>query len=121
MMNKFLLTIIGVSFFSNYVNAEKHVAITQIVNHPALNAVRDSCIATIQKCQDIPDKIKITTTDANGNLVLAGQIAQSYLSERPDVIVAIATPSAQTVLNAVRDQIPLVFAAVTDPVQAKLV
>src|SRR5690606_22577004 len=40
--------------------------------------------------------------------------------ENPDVIVAIATPSAQAAATAARG-IPVVFSAVTDPVGAKLV
>ena len=42
------------------------------------------------------------------------------MGERPDVIVAIATPSAQAVVAASKD-IPVVYSAVTDPVAAKLV
>src|SRR5690606_1212110 len=43
-----------------------------------------------------------------------------FAGERPDLIVAIATPSAQAAATAARG-IPIVFSAVTDPVGAKLV
>jgi len=51
----------------------------------------------------------------------AGQIARKFVGDRPDVILAIATPSAQTVVSAARGSIPVVFSAVTDPMGAKLV
>ncbi|RYY97796.1 MAG: ABC transporter substrate-binding protein, partial [Comamonadaceae bacterium] len=50
----------------------------------------------------------------------AVQIANRMVGQRANVIVAIATPSAQAALGATRD-IPIVFSAVTDPVAAKLV
>ncbi len=57
---------------------------------------------------------------AQGNPAIAVQIARQYVGERPDVLVGIATPTAQALVSATRD-IPIVFTAVTDPVGAKLV
>ncbi len=57
---------------------------------------------------------------AQGNTGTAAQIARKFVGDKSDVIVAIATPSAQAVAAATKD-IPLVFSAVTDPVAAKLV
>ncbi|MEF1216043.1 ABC transporter substrate binding protein, partial [Vibrio alginolyticus] len=51
---------------------------------------------------------------------IAVQIARQYVGENPDVLVGIATPSAQALVSATRS-IPVVFTAVTDPVGAKLV
>jgi putative ABC transport system substrate-binding protein len=49
-------------------------------------------------------------------------IAQSMAGDKPDVILAIATPSAQAVANATKGtSIPVLFTAVTDPVAAGLV
>jgi putative ABC transport system substrate-binding protein len=120
-MNRFFAILLTGLLFSNCVVAQKIVAITQIVSHPALNAVRDSAIFTLKLCPALQDNIKIATTDANGNLTVASQIAQQLLSENPDVVIAISTPSAQTVVKAFRGKTPVVFAAVTDPVHAKLV
>lgn len=47
-------------------------------------------------------------------------MAKKFAGLAPDVIVAISTPSAQTVASAARST-PLIFSAVTDPVGAKLV
>src|SRR5690606_2858416 len=57
---------------------------------------------------------------AQGNTGTAAQIARKFVGDRPDAIVAIATPSAQSVVAATKD-IPVVYSAVTDPVAAQLV
>jgi putative ABC transport system substrate-binding protein len=58
---------------------------------------------------------------AQGDVGTAGQIARKFVGDKPDVIVAIATPSAQAAVSAARGLIPVVFSAVNDPVAAKLV
>ena len=63
---------------------------------------------------------KVNFQSAQGNTATAGQIANQFVADNPDVIVAIGTPSAQSVA-APTSSIPLVFSAVTDPVAAKLV
>ena len=51
----------------------------------------------------------------------AGQIADSFVSDKVDLICAIATPSAQSAYNAAMDAgIPVIYTAVTDPVAAEL-
>lgn len=119
-MIRFFGILLVAILFSNCSQAGKYVAVTQIVSHPALNAVRDGVLTTIEQCSSAHD-VKVAITDANGNITVASQIAQQLLSENPDVIVAISTPSAQTVVKAFRGKNPIVFAAVTDPVHAKLV
>ncbi|MDH5748260.1 MAG: ABC transporter substrate-binding protein [Rhodospirillales bacterium] len=101
--------------------AEKHVAITQIVEHPALDAARKGVKDALAEAGFIEGKnLKWTYENAQGNGATAAQIAKKFVGESPDVIVAIATPSAQTVAASTKS-IPLVFSAVTDPVGAKLV
>lgn len=104
--------------------AEDHqtvVAITQIVEHPALDAayqgVKDELAA---QGYTEGENLKVMHESAQGNQAIASQIARKFVGEQPDVIVAIATPSAQTVAAAARN-IPVVFSAVTDPAAAKLV
>lgn len=98
-----------------------HLAITQIVEHPALDAVRQGVqdeLATLGFT--VGDNLKWTYESAQGSPATAAQIAKKFAGEQPDVIVAIATPSAQAAAASARG-IPLVFTAVTDPVGAKLV
>src|SRR5690606_28851950 len=46
--------------------------------------------------------------------------ARKFIGDKPDVIVAIATPSAQDVVAATKS-VPVVYSAITDPVAAQLV
>lgn len=101
--------------------APPYVAFTAIVEHPALDAVRKGAIDELGKLGFVaPAGLRTSFESAQGQPANAVQIANRLVGERPDVIVAIATPSAQAVLGATRD-IPIVFSAVTDPVAAKLV
>lgn len=99
----------------------KTVAITAIVEHPALDAVRKGVIDELA-AQGYKENqnLKINFQSAQGNTATAGQIAKQFVGDNPDVIVAISTPSAQSVV-ASTNSIPVVYAAVTDPVEAKLV
>jgi len=99
---------------------EKSVAVLAIVEHPALDAVRDGVRDGLQQAGFASGKnLKWQYQSAQGNVGTAGQIARKFVGDRPDVIVAIATPSAQAVIAATKN-IPVVFSAVTDPVVAEL-
>lgn len=101
--------------------AMKTVSITAIVEHPALDAVRKGVIDELAD-QGFTDGENLTVNfqSAQGNTATAGQIAKQFVADESDVIVAIGTPSAQSVAAATTS-IPLVFSAVTDPIEAKLV
>lgn len=98
-----------------------YVAVTQIVEHPALDAVRDGIKDELAEA-GYEDGSSLTWKweSAQGQPATATQIAQKFVGERPDLIVAIATPSAQAAV-ATSEDIPIVFSAVTDPVAAELV
>lgn len=99
----------------------KTVAITQIVEHPALDAVHQGVKDELaERGYNEGDNLELMHESAQGNSAIASQIARKFVGDQPDVIVAIATPSAQTAAAATRN-IPVVFSAVTDPVAAKLV
>jgi putative ABC transport system substrate-binding protein len=122
-----ILLILTVNFFCiNFSNADnklKIIAITQIVDHPSLNQTIAGIEDELKTAGYIDGKnIKIIKESAQGNLSLAAQIAQKFVSSKPDVLVPISTPSAQTIYNAAKHtDIPIVFAAVTDPIEAKLI
>lgn len=101
----------------------KTIAITQIVAHESLDKVHQGLIDELkQSGYEEGPKAHIIFENAQGSVVVATQIAQQFVVSHPDVIVAIATPSAQAVANLIKDtSIPLVFATISDPVQAKLV
>jgi putative tryptophan/tyrosine transport system substrate-binding protein len=64
--------------------------------------------------------LKITFKTAQGNFGTAQQIARDYVGDQPDVIVPITTIATQAVV-ATTQSIPVVFAAVTDPVGARII
>lgn len=101
------------------------VAISQIVAHPSLDAVRNGLIDTLKNAGFVDHKtMKLVYQNANGNITTSVQIAYNLasLQPKPSVIVAIGTPTAQSVITATRQSpIPIVFAAVTDPVSSHLV
>ena len=99
----------------------KTVAITAIVEHPALDATRDGVVAALKEAGFTPGQnLKVDYQSAQGNPATAAQIARQFVGQKPDVIVPISTPSAQAVAAATRD-VPVVFTAVTDPVGAQLI
>jgi putative ABC transport system substrate-binding protein len=97
-----------------------YVATTAIVEHPALDAVRDGIKQTLNDNGYSGENLKFTYESAQGKPDIASQIARKMVGENPDIIVAIATPSAQAAVTATKT-IPVVFSAVTDPLAAKLV
>ena len=100
---------------------EKSVAVTAIVEHPALDAVRDGVQAALKEAgYESGKNLKWQYQSAQGNTGTAAQIARKFVGDKPDAIVAIATPSAQAVVAATKS-VPVVYSAVTDPVAAKLV
>jgi len=97
------------------------VAVTAIVEHPALDAVRDGVRDELAAAgYVVGENLRWVYESAQGNPATASQIARKFVGDAPDVIVPISTPSAQAVAAATRD-IPIVFSAVTDPVGARLV
>ncbi|MGR5065531.1 ABC transporter substrate-binding protein [Photobacterium sp. DNB22_13_2] len=97
------------------------VAVSQIVEHPALDAARNGLLDGLkQKGYVEGENLEFSYQTAQGNPAIAVQIAKQFVGERPDVLVGIATPTAQALAASTRS-IPVVFTAVTDPVGAKLV
>jgi putative tryptophan/tyrosine transport system substrate-binding protein len=102
-------------------SGKKSIAVTQIVEHPSLNAIRDGLKEELLASGYDPEKnLKWQWTTAQGNPSTAAQIAKKYAGENPDAIVAISTPSAQTAIAAA-PKLPVIFSGVTDPLGAKLV
>ena len=99
------------------------VVISQIVQHASLDQEYAGIIAALKDAGYIDGKtIKIIYQNAQGSMATAILIASNFASRKPTVAIAISTPSAQTLIQPMMDQkMPLVFTAVTDPLEAKLV
>lgn len=116
-----LLLAVGIAAGAHAQGKVPYVAFTAIVEHPALDDVRKGAIEELGR-RGFVDKesLRISFDSAQGQPANAAQIAGKLAGAKPDVIVAISTPSAQSVLAATKD-VPIVFSAVTDPVAASLV
>ena len=89
--------------------ADKVVAVSQIVEHPALDACRNGLRDGLRDAGFVDgDNLVFKFQTAQGNPATAAQIARQFVGEQPDVLVGIATPSAQALANATSD-IPVVF------------
>lgn len=97
------------------------IGITQIVEHPSLDAAREGFIKALEENgytqgENVEIDVQIAQGDMNANKT----IAQKFVGDNVDLILAISTPSAQSVLSETKD-IPVLFTAITDPVGAQLV
>lgn len=97
------------------------IGIVQIVEHPSLDTIRESVIKELEN-QGFKDgeNIKIDYQNAQGDQSNLNSICKKFVGDKVDLIIAIATPSAQAAAAATKD-IPIIFSAVTDPLAAKLV
>ncbi len=124
-MRRVLFTIVLLAVFAvQTANAQTYtISVNQFVEHPALDAVLKGIQAYLK---DQGVAVKYNVHNAQANMGTATQIAKQMIGEKPDLLVAIATPSAQTVAQANAKapadlKRPFLFSAVTDPVAAGLV
>ncbi|HZK40380.1 MAG TPA: ABC transporter substrate-binding protein [Atribacterota bacterium] len=96
------------------------IGVTQIVEHPALDAARDGFIAALEEA-GFKEGVDVVydLQNAQGDFNNAISIAQKFKDDKVDIIFAIATPTAQAALQ-VNNEIPIIITAVTDPVAASL-
>ena len=96
------------------------IGITKIVEHPALNAVEQGVIdaltaAGYEKGVDV----EYLLASAQGEKTNAIVIAQTFQAQNVDLVVAIATDSAEAAAEVFRGTaVSVIYAAVTDPVDA---
>ncbi|WP_435978756.1 ABC transporter substrate-binding protein [Psychrobacter sp. DM4] len=99
----------------------KSLAITQIVEHPSLDEIRRGILDELaDQGYTEGENLNINFQSAQGNLATAGQIAKQFAGDLPDAIVAISTPSAQSVV-ASTNSIPVIYTAISDPLGARLI
>ena len=96
------------------------IGISQFITHQSLDATREGFVDELAKQGYIEgENIEIDLQNAQGEQRNLKTISQQ-LAESSDVVLAIATPSAQSLANTTQTT-PVIFSAVTDPVSAKLV
>jgi putative tryptophan/tyrosine transport system substrate-binding protein len=94
------------------------IGISKIVAHPALDAVEQGIQDGI--AEQGYTEVEYDLQNANGDMNSAISIATKFKNDDVSVAVGIATPTAQALVQGI-SEIPVVFAAVTDPVSAELV
>ena len=98
------------------------IGIEQFAEHGSLDNCREGFLKGLED-EGIKEgkNLKIKYKNAAADMGTAGQISDSFVSDKVDLICAIATPSAQSAYNAAMDKdIPVIYTAVTDPVSAEL-
>ncbi|MCP1143547.1 ABC transporter substrate-binding protein [Lysinibacillus endophyticus] len=93
------------------------VGITQIVEHPSLDAATDGFKKALE---DAGLQVEFVEENAQNDQSMNTTIAQNLVNEGVDLIFANSTPSAQAVKGATSD-IPIIFTSVTDAVGAQLI
>lgn len=115
----FVLGFLGITSAGQAVDTV-HVAVGQIVEHLALDTLRQGLKEGLEQQGYVEGKnLTWTYENAQGNPTTAVQIGHKLVSVNPNVIVTLSTPMAQAVATSTAD-IPIVFGAVSDPAAAKL-
>jgi len=98
-------------------HAAFRVGVTTIVTHPALEADQKGFEKALA---DAGVQVEYDYQNAQGEMSNAQTIAQKFVSDKVDLVHAIATPTAQAAVKVIKT-IPIVYSSVTDPVDAGLV
>jgi len=97
------------------------IAISQIVEHPSLDATREGFLAALKDAGIVEgENLKLDYNNAQGDPNNNMTIAQKIAGEKYDLVLGIATLPAQALASQVKNS-PVMFAAVTDPLDAKLI
>ncbi len=94
------------------------IGIIQLTEHPALDAAREGFVDALVEAGFSKDNIDVQ--NAQGEISNCATIATKFVNDKVDLILAIATPAAQTAAQATTE-IPILATAVTDFVEAGLV
>ena len=98
---------------------KKKVSVVQIVSHSSLDTIRDSFSDEMEQLGYTEGEIELEYYDAGNDTSTLDSILSTASGDDSDVIVAIATPTAQSAARYA-EEIPIVFAAVSDPIGAGL-
>ncbi|MBM7623299.1 ABC transporter substrate-binding protein [Sporohalobacter salinus] len=97
------------------------IGVIQIVEHPALDAAREGFVDFLaEQGYKEGENVVYDYQNAQGDMSTAQTIAKQFKNNQVDMILAIATPTAQVAANTT-SEIPILITAVTDPKAAGLV
>ena len=92
------------------------IGISKLMVHPALDSIEEGIKEYLS---EHGINAEFETQTANGEVSTAISIAQLFDTEGKDLVIGIATPTAQALANVFQDT-PVVYATVTDPESAGL-
>ncbi len=87
------------------------VGVIQLVQHPALDAATEGFTAALK--DKLGDNVEVTVENASGDNATCATIANSFVSDNVDLIMANATPALQASETAT-NSIPIVATSITD-------
>lgn len=115
------ITLIGCGSKDSSGEKKYKIGVTQIVEHPSLDAAYDGFKAALKDNGFVEgENVTYDYNTAQGDMNTNGTIATTLVNDNVDLIFANSTPSAQSALNAT-NEIPIIFTSVTDAVAADLI
>lgn len=117
LMTLFLLTTTALAE-----NPQYTVTIAQFAEHGSLDNCREGFVKGLAEEGFVEgENLTIHFQNAQADMGMANQIAGAQANEKPNLMMAIATPMAQAAYIAgSNNQLPIIYTAVTDPVMAGL-
>ena len=98
-----------------------NIGVIQYTEHPALDAAREGFIEALKEGGYVDgENVKIDVQNAQADQSNLKTISQKFVTDRKDLVLAIATPAAQSMAAETKD-IPILVTAVTDPAESDLV
>lgn len=97
------------------------IGIIQMMEHDSLNTIYENILVGLEAAGYVDgDTCSVDYQNGQNDMTVMKTIVQRFVADGCDVIIAIATPAAQAALSET-SEIPIIFAAVTDPVDAAIV
>ena len=117
------LSLLSIAGAKDTAKTVKKVYINQLVQHPALDMTTKGIIDGLAELGYINGKnLDLKVDNAQGDTILANQIAARLVSLKPDIVVGNPTITAQSFVKYAKEgKTKLVFTSVTDPLGAKIV
>lgn len=98
------------------------IGISQFAEHGSLENCREGFLKGLEEEGFVEgENLTVYYENAQADTGIAGQIADNFVSEKVDLVCAIATPSAcSAYASCMNTEIPVIYTAVSDPVGAEL-
>lgn len=97
------------------------IGIAQFATHASLDNCREGFLLGLKE-QGFEDgvNLRVDLQNAQADMGIAASIADTFVGNNVDMIMAIATPMAAVCFNTAEDRIPVIYTAVSAPVKAGL-